>query len=204
MGHHKKSMNTSCDITWRQMILHAVTRLCFVSHYTNAFFFFSQSRFFLHPVDLKSASTCTQIVEELFLPSFTLKSASIHLSVSTSTSLMIKPFQTFQEMNTQKERRCNFCLLILIGPKACCKYLWWYDMLGLEGRIKLPNYVYTMRVFVCRRRDFSEVAINYKLFAFNVFENAPIHFLAKSWMGRLIPLSCLFDKYEASPSSQLA
>ncbi len=171
MGHHKKSMNTSCDITWKQMILHAVTCLCFVSHYTNAFFFFSESKFFLPSVDLKSTSTSTQIVVlhkgELFLPFFTLKFASIHLSVCVSSSPVIKPFQTFQEMNTLKERCYSFCLLILIGPKGCCKYLWGYDMLGMEGRIKLPNYVCTMRVFVCRRRVFSEVAIHCKLFTLN-------------------------------------
>lgn len=38
MGHHKKSVKTSCDITWKRMMVHAVNRLCFVSHYANAFF----------------------------------------------------------------------------------------------------------------------------------------------------------------------
>lgn len=58
MGHHQKSINVSCDIMWKQMILH--TLVCFVSHYTNAFFFLNKWRFFSHPLNLKTNSTCTK------------------------------------------------------------------------------------------------------------------------------------------------
>lgn len=61
MGRHEKSTKASCDITWKQMIPHAVTHLCFVSHYANDFFFLPPLTHacwcFLHPVDSKVTST---------------------------------------------------------------------------------------------------------------------------------------------------
>lgn len=80
MGHRKKSMNASCDIMWKQTILHAVTGnvllpIMQMTFFFVVLFFFNNGRFFLHPTQKSALPVKYGAVEWAFIFTFISKSS---------------------------------------------------------------------------------------------------------------------------------
>lgn len=126
MGHRKKSMNTSSDITRKEMIRHAEARLCFVSHYTNGFVLFQWMQILFPPSRLKNHLYLCTHKGKLFLSSVTVKSeVCLHITDDQTFSKLHRKWMHWPRWDVERGRYNLFTYSD--WPEGVPQILWGYD-----------------------------------------------------------------------------